>query len=190
MFNQYGRSRPNPAGAYGSSGFGQKPQPARPTNQPAVTPANSPIRGQYKPDFLPASNATGSSAQPTNDPSNPAHLQRIKPDAFGKLAPQDQRAALFDQARRQQMSQANQLNYQQLRDPSAALPGGLTTKQRADFKMLQRTNPAAAQKQLMNYQRTSDIRYNKPQSAPQPPSGPSNYHPPSNFNGPRPHFGA
>lgn len=181
MFNKFGRSRPNPAGAYGSSGFGQKPQPIQPTDMPATAPIGSTNNTQYKPDFLHASNTTA--------PSSPAHMQRIKSDAFGSLTPQDQRTALFDQAR-QQMGQARQLGYQQLRDPSSALPGGLTERQRTDFKMLQRTDPAAAQKQLMSYQRTSDIRYNKPQSAPLPPSSPVNHRPPSNFNGPRPHFGA
>ncbi len=189
MFNQFGRSRHSPASPYGSASFGQRPQPAQPTGQPAAKPTNSPMNAQYKPDFLHPSNGSTPSGQAAGNLPSPARSQRIKTDTFGSLRPQDQRAALFDQAR-QQMSQANQLGYEQLRNPSAALPGGLTERQRADFKMLQRADPAAAQKQLMNYQRTSDIRYNKPQSAPLPPSGPMNHRPPSNFNGPRPRFGA
>ena len=189
MFNQYGRSRPNPAGAYGSSGFGQKPQPLQPISSPATTPRSNTNSAQYKPDFLHSSNAMDSSAQPANNQSSPSRMQRIKPDAFGSLAPQDQRTALFNQAK-QQVKDTYQASYQQMRNPSAALPGGLSERQRADFKMLQRTDPVAAQKQLMNYQRTSDIRYNKPQSAPQPPSGSTNNRPPANFNGPRPRFGA
>lgn len=183
MFNQFGRARPNPANPYGSSGFGQSPRPT----QPAQTQGQSLSKAQYKPDFLHLSNPTQQSA---TDQAAPSHMQRIKPDTFGSLAPQDQRAALFDQAR-QQMSQANRLGYQQLRDPSSALPGGLTERQRTDFKMLQRTDPAAAQKQLAQYQRTSDIRYNKPLSAgAQPPTGPTYHRPPTNFNGPRPRFGS
>ena len=186
MFNQFGRPRPNPASPYGSASFGQKPQPM---GQPAAKQPNSTINAQYKPDFLHPSNESNPSGQPTGNLPSSTRPQRIKADAFGSMRPQDQRAALFDQAR-QQMGQASQMGYQQLRDPSSALPGGLTERQRADFKMLQRADPAAAQKQLMNYQRTSDIRYNKPQSTSQPPSSPANHRPPSNFNGPRPHFGA
>ncbi len=186
MFNQFGHPRPNPINPYGSASFGQKPQP---TTQPTANPMGNSVNAQYKPDFLHTSNGTNPSGQATVNQPSPNRLQRIKPDAFGSQTPQAQRAALFDQAR-QQMSQANRLGYEQLRNPSAALPGGLTERQRADFKMLQRTDPAAAQKQLMNYQRTADIRYNKPQSAPLPPSGPVGHRPPSNFNGPRPRFGS
>ncbi len=181
MFNQFGRPRPNPANPYGSASFGQKPQPT-------AKPIGNPVNAQYKPDFLRPSNVTNPSGQAPVNQSSPNRLQRIKPDAFGSQAPQSQRAALFDQAR-QQISQTNQLSYEHLRNPSAALPGGLTERQRAEFKMLQRSDPAAAQKQLMNYQRTADIRYNKPQAPPLPPSGSANHRPPSNFSGPRPHFG-
>lgn len=118
-------------------------------------------------------------------------MNRIQPDAYGQMAPQSQRAALYDQAR-QQTKQAYQANYERMRNPSGALPGGLSEKQRMDFQMLQRTNPAAAQQQLLKYQRTADIRYNKPVSGPSttPPAGPTNRSNPTNFNGPRPRFGA
>jgi hypothetical protein len=62
-----------------------------------------------------------------------------------------------------------------------------------DFAMLQRTDPLAAQKQLQQYQRTSDIRYNKPGTiTPQPPagSGLTYRRPPSNPSGPRHTFGS
>lgn len=168
MFNRFGRSRPTPFGSNGS-----QPQ----TGQPSTNAA------QYKPDFLHPSGATNAPKQ-----TGPTRPQRIKPDAFSALTPQGQRAALHEQAR-QQLSRASQLSYEQLRDPSLALPGGLSERQRADFKMLQRTDPMAAHMQLMDYHRTSDIRYNKPTPAPQPSSGPVNRRPPANFNGPRPHFG-
>jgi hypothetical protein len=145
--------------------------------------AKSSFAPQIKPDFM------QSSAQNNGNSSTFSRTTRTSTDAFGQMSPQSQRAALFDQAR-QQMTQANQLNYQHLRNPSAALPGGLTERQRTDFKMLQRTDPAAAQKQLMNYQRTSDIRYNKPMPGAQPPAGPAYHRPPSNPTGPRPRFGA
>lgn len=182
MFNQFGRARPNPINPYGSPGSRQRPQ----LSQPAQSQGQQDSHGaEYKPDFL----HPLSTARPSTEQAAPSRMQRIKPDTFGSLAPQDQRAALFDQAR-QQMSQSSRLGYQLLRDPSSMLPGGLTERQRSDFKMLQRTDPAAAQKQLLQYQRTSDIRYNKPLSGgSQPPAGPTYHRPPANFNGPRPRFG-
>ena len=183
MFNQFGRPRPNPANPYGSAGFGQKPQPA---TQPAGKPIPDSVNAQYKPDFLPV---TDPSRQASANQPGSNRLQRIKPDVFGSQTPQAQRAALFDQAR-QQMNQTNQLGYRQLRDLSSALPGGLTERQRTEFKMLQRSDPVAAHNQLMQYQRTADIRHNKPQPTPLPPSGPVNRRLPSNFNGPRPRFGS
>lgn len=138
---------------------------------------------QIRPDFMRPSSPSSSSQQ------GPTRMVRIKPDAFGQMSPQSQRAALFDQAR-QQMAQTRQMGYQSVRNPSAALPGGLTERQRADFQLLQRTDPVAAQQQLMNYQRTADIRYNKPQPASPPPGGLTYRSTPANFNGPRPRFGA
>lgn len=98
---------------------------------------------------------------------------------------------MFDQAR-QQTKEAHQTNYQTLRNPSSALPGGLSEKQRMDFAMLQRTNPLAAQAQLQQYQRTADIRYNKPGVAPKPPAGTGLTYrrPPGGPTGPRRTFGA
>ena len=106
------------------------------------------------------------------------------------MSPQSQRAALFDQARLQ-ATQDRQMTYGTLREPSSALPGGLSEKQRMDFAMLQRTDPLAAQKQLQQYQRTSDIRYNKPGATPQQPtsSGLTYRRPPTSFNGLRRPFG-
>jgi hypothetical protein len=113
-------------------------------------------------------------------------MQRIKPDNFQSMSPQSQRAALFDQAR-QQMTEMHQASYQTQRNPSSALPGGLTEKQRMEFSMLQRSDPLAAQAKLQQYQRASDIRYNKPGTTPQPPagSGLTYRRPPTSFNGPR-----
>jgi hypothetical protein len=118
-------------------------------------------------------------------------MQRIKPDAFQGMTPQGQRAALFDQAR-QQTRQAHEVNYQTLRNPSSALPGGLSEKQRMEFQMLQRSDPQAAQAKLQQYQQTADIRYNKPGATPQPPasSGLTYRRPPGKPSGPRRTFGA
>lgn len=177
MFNQFNQRRP----------FTPVP-PSRPVPaQPATGGSTSGSFGaNIKPDFMQRSSTQSGAGQP-----GAGRMQRIKPDAFQGMTPQGQRAALFDQAR-QQAQQAHEANYQTLRNPSSALPGGLSEKQRMDFKMLERTNPAAAQAQLQQYQRTSDIRYNKPGTTPQPPagSGLTYRRSPGNPSGPRRTFGA
>ncbi len=114
-------------------------------------------------------------------------MGRTQADNFSRLSPQSQRAALFDQARQQASQQGRFLDPRNL---GAALPGGLTEKQRMDFMSLQRTNPQAAEKQLLSYQRNADIRYNKPTASPQPPAGPTYHRPSTNYGGPRRSFGA
>lgn len=176
MFNQFGQSRPF------------TPQtPQRPLAGQTPSASNSSFQASYgaqiTPDFMRPSSTAPSQQGPTR-------MARIKPDSFGQMSPQNQRAALYDQAR-QQATQAHQTNYQTLRNPSSALPGGLTERQKADFQLLQRTNPVAAQQQLAQYQRTADIRYNKPQpGGTQSPAGPNYRSTPTNFNGPRPRFGS
>jgi hypothetical protein len=179
MFNQFSQKRPF--------------TPSAPTRQVSGQPAasssgaGSSFGAQIRPDFMQRSPATGSGGglQPSS------RMQRIKPDNFQRMTPQGQRAALFDQAR-QQNKEAYQTNYQTLGNPGSALPGGLSEKQRMDFAMLQRTNPLAAQQQLQQYQRTADIRYNKPGTTPQPPagSGLTYRRPPGGPTGPRRTFGA
>jgi len=161
MFIPSNRSRRQPPGPLG---FRQN------TGQPQASNAN------VKPDFL---RQTGR--------AQPGQSTTSQVPGFEAMSPQDQRAALFEQAR-QQVSGESRTNFQHMRDMSTALPGGLTEKQRTDFKMLQRTNPAAAEQQLINYQRNADARYNKPSVSPQKPSGTVNRRPPSNFSGPRPRF--
>jgi hypothetical protein len=176
MFNQFNQRRPFTPNT-----------PSRPASvQPTTSSQAQSFKAQIKPDFMGSSSSTSSGAASFTKPA------RIKPDDFQRMSPQSQRAALFDQAR-QQATQAHQSNYQTLRNPSSALPGGLSEKQRMDFAMLQRTDPLAAQKQLQQYQRTSDIRYNKPGTiTPQPPagSGLTYRRPPSNPSGPRHTFGS
>ncbi|QQS19003.1 hypothetical protein IPL68_03045 [Candidatus Saccharibacteria bacterium] len=179
MFNQFGQRRPftptTPARPLG----GQPPAGAQ-------TASNGSFGAQIKPDFMQRSGQAGNQ----QSAAGPSRMQRIKPDDFQKLSINSQRAALFDQAR-QQAAQAHQASYQTLRNPSVALPGGLSEKQRMDFKMLQRTDPMAAQAKLQQYQRTADIRYNKPGVAPKPAPGSGlTYHrPPSNPTGPSRSFG-
>lgn len=164
--------------------------PSRPISaQPSAGTSNSSSGGfsaQIRPDFMQRSGQAGAQ----QSPSGPSRMQRIKPDSFQSMTPQSQRAALFDQAR-QQATQDRQMNYGTLRNPSSALPGGLTEKQRMEFSMLQRSDPLAAQAKLQQYQRTSDIRYNKPGITPQPPagSGLTYRRPPGNTSGPRRTFG-
>lgn len=174
MFNQFNQRRP----------FTPTTPPRQAPVQPAANAPAQSFKAQIKPDFMGSSSSTSSGTASFAKPA------RIKPDDFQRMSPQSQRAALFDQAR-QQATQAHQSNYQTLRNPSSALPGGLSEKQRMDFAMLQRTDPLAAQKQLQQYQRTSDIRYNKPGTTPQPPtsSGLTYHRPPTSFNGPRRPFG-
>jgi len=136
---------------------------------------NQASNANIKPDFLHAK------------PNKPNQQATSPAPGFETMSPQNQRAALFEQAR-QQVSGESRTNFQHMRDMSTALPGGLTEKQRTDFKMLQRTNPAAAEQQLISYQRNADARYNKPSATPQKPNGTVNRRPPSNFNGPRPRF--
>ena len=170
MFNQFNQRRPLTPNT-----------PSRPASaQPAANSQTQSFKAQIKPDFMGSSSSTSSGTASFAKPA------RIKPDDFQRMSPQSQRAALFDQAR-QQATQAHQSNHQTLRNPSSALPGGLSEKQRMDFAMLQRTDPLAAQKQLQQYQHTSDIRYNKPGTTPQPPasSGLTYRRPPTSFNGPR-----
>ena len=141
--------------------------------QPASAPQGASRLGNnsfIRPSFLPLAS--------TPTPSQPS--------SFAQMNPKSQRAALYDQARQQAS--------QQLRatDPrtklSSMLPGGLTERQRMDFDALQRTNPAAAQRQLDAYQRNADIRYNRPTPGAQPPASPGVTRP-TNFNGPRRSFG-
>lgn len=139
---------------------------------------------QIKPDFMnPAAASTGSRTAGSTQPG------RSRTDAFGHMKPQDQRAALYDQARQQQRQQL-QTRFHDSHSVNAALPGGLTQKQRMEFGMLRRTDPLAAQKQLDTYQMNADIRYNKPMpgAAVQPDSGLTYRRPPTNFNGPRRSF--
>ncbi len=175
MFNQSGRNAFSPSN-----------QPRRLPGQPGSTSsASNSFSAQIRPDFIKPSGQSGT------QPGSSTHMARIKPDDFQRMNPATQRAALFDQAR-QQATQARQISYGTLRNPSSALPGGLSEKQRMDFAMLQRTDPLAAQKQLQQYQRTSDIRYNKPGTTPQPRtgSGLTYRRPPSNPSGPRRTFGS
>ncbi len=174
MFNQFNQRRP----------FTPTTPPRQAPVQPAANAPAQSFKAQIKPDFMGSSSSTSSGTASFAKPA------RIKPDDFQRMSPQSQRAALFDQAR-QQATQAHQSNYQTLRNPSAALPGGLSEKQRMDFQMLQRTDSMAAQQQLQQYQRTADIRYNKPGTTPQPPtsSGLTYRRPPSNPSSPRRTFG-
>ncbi|QQS20250.1 hypothetical protein IPL85_02260 [Candidatus Saccharibacteria bacterium] len=157
MFNQFGQQRSKTPGN----------QPRRvPSNAgaPNSSTRNS-FSAQIRPDFLHPSPSAGSvRAQSTN------RMQRIKPDDFQRLTPSAQRAALFDQAH-QHTTQARQMHYGTLRNPSLALPGGLSEQQHRDFKMLQRIDPVAAQNKLMHYHHTADVRYNKPGTTPKPPAG-------------------
>lgn len=169
--------------------------PARPLPGQSVGPTNNSgsFSHQIRPDFARQAkpSSTGQMRQTQTNDITAARMTRTQADSFQRLSPQSQRAALFDQAR-QQNQQMHQMNYQAMRDPGAMLPGGLSERQRADFQMLQRSNPAAAQQQLLQYQRNADIRYNKP--APNagglPPAGPTYRRPPSNQNGPRRSFGS
>ncbi len=173
MFNRFGQPRPFTPST---------PQRPLPGQSPTVSSGSTPnsYGSQIKPDFMQPSSPTGDGQSGFSRPS------RVKQDAFSQTAPQSQRSALYEQAR-QQMTQSR---YQNPRNLSTALPGGLSEKQRMDFKMLERSNPAAAEKQLLSYQNTSDIRYNKPQIGPaaQPPAGPTYHRPPTSFNGPRGRF--
>ncbi|PID30890.1 hypothetical protein CSA80_00025 [Candidatus Saccharibacteria bacterium] len=181
MFNQFGQHRPFTPNAASRS------QPRQSTAAPSGAASNNSFTPHIKPDFMPATSSSASSSS-----SAYSRPTRIKPDEFQRLSPQAQRAALFNQAR-EQTAQARQVSYQTLRNPSSALPGGLTESQRRDFQMLQRSNPIAAQKQLEHYQRTADIRYNKPGTTPQQPSAGSGltYHrPPGRPTGPRRSFGS
>ena len=184
MFNQFGQQRRF------TPSTPPKPLPGQ---SAAPSAGSSSFSQQIRPDFATQANPTSASmpgpAQ-TND-ITAARMTRTQADAFQRMSPQSQRAALYDQAR-QQSNRSYQMNYQQMRDPSSMLPGGLSERQRMDFQMLQRTNPAAAQQQLLDYQRTSDIRYNKPQpgTGGLPPAGPTYRRPPSNPTGPRPRFSA
>ncbi len=151
--------------------------PRRPqnTNTPQTTPSTPPLqdtmRAQIGPDFL---------KKPTqpNGVSSPARMSRIATNGFGRMNPKDQRSALFQQAR------------DQIKNPSLALPGGLSERQRMDFEMLKRTDPVAAERTLMNYQKNADIRYNRPTPGVPPGAGITTNRPPTNFNGPRRSFGA
>lgn len=172
MFNQFSQRR---------AFTPQTPQRPLPGQSPAASSSTPGSFGaQIKPGFMQSTPTSG--AQPFSRPS------RIKPDAFGQMSPQNQRAALYEQARQQQ---ANEGRFQDPRTMSAALPGGLTERQQREFKMLQRADPLAAHQQLMDYQRNADIRYNKPQPGPgaQPPAG-SGLAYRSNPKGPRPRFRA
>lgn len=116
-------------------------------------------------------------------------MSRIKPDGYQSMSAQDQRTALYDQARQQTKDYA----YQTPLDVAlSALPAGLSERQRMDFDALRRTDPLAAQKQLQQYQRTADIRYNKPGTPPPPTagSGLTYRRPPGGPTGPRRTFGA
>jgi hypothetical protein len=165
MFNQFSQARKF------------TPQtPSRPIPGQTAAPTGSPssFSPQIRPDF-------SFSAQHTNaQPSGPA--RRIQPDTHASLSPQSQRAALYDQARQQAQQESR------FTDPrtklSDMLPGGLTEKQRMDFKTLQITNPNAALEQLRAYHQTSDIRYNRPSSGTTPPNT-TFRRPPSNLSGPR-----
>lgn len=169
--------------------------PARPLPGQAAGATNSSgsFSHQIRPDFV--SQAKPSPTRPTRQAQTnditAARMTRTQADSFQRLSPQSQRAALFDQAR-QQNQQMHQMNYQSMHDPSALLPGGLTKQQQTDFQMLQRSNPAAAQQQLLQYQRNADIRYNKPAQSPGglPPAGPTYRRPSSNPTGPRRSFGS
>lgn len=168
MFNQFGQQRPF------TPKTSPRPLPGQ-TNQ-STTPSS--FTPQIRPDFSTSQGSTNSqSAYP---------MRRIQPDAHGSLSPQSQRAALYDQARAQASREAS------FTDPrtklSDMLPGGLTERQCADFKTLQITNPQAALKQLETYNRTSDIRYNKPNPGAQTAPTQNFRRPPTNFSGPRPRF--
>lgn len=178
MFNQFSQHRP----------FSPSNQPRRAPGKPFVSGSNSQgsFSAQIRPDFMKPQQQSGGATQPVS-----VRKSRIKPDAFQSISPQSQRAALFDQAR-QQAAQLHQANYQTMRNPSSALPGGLSEKQRMDLAMLQRTNPLAAQAQLQQYQRNADIRYNKPGVKPPstPGAGLTYRRPPGGPTGPRRTFGA
>ncbi len=154
-------------------------QPAHTAGSQALPTSNTHASGafgaQIKPSFIP-------NPSPSSQTPSASRMQRTQPDTFNTLSPQGQRAALYDQARQQASSQAT---YQALRNPASALPAGLTKRQRADFTMLSRTNPLAAQAQLQQYQRTADIRYNKPGSPPPASPGLTHRRPPGGPTGPR-----
>jgi|JI6StandDraft_1071083.scaffolds.fasta_scaffold01674_10 hypothetical protein len=169
MFNQFGQARKFTP---------QTPSRPIPGQTAATTGSPSGFSPQIRPDF-------SFSAQHTNaQPSGPA--RRIQPDTLTSLSPQSQRAALYDQARQQ--AQQESLFTDPRTKLSDMLPGGLTERQRADFKTLQITNPQAALKQLETYNRTSDIRYNKPNPGAQTAPTQNFRRPPTNFSGPRPRF--
>ncbi len=176
MFNQTGRNAFSPS---------NQPRPIPvPTGTPSQTPPSS--GAQIRPDFIQRTQISNQSSAPTSS----SRIQRIKPDEFQRLSPNKQRAALFDQAREQSKA-AFQSNYQTLRNPSSSLPGGLSEKQRMDFQMLQRSDPIAAQAKLQQYQRTADIRYNKPGTVPPPAAGAGLTYrrPPTSFNSTKRIFG-
>lgn len=171
MFNQFSNRRPFTPSNQPQRRPAQPPQPSR--------QGNSQFSAQIRPGFMqPVSQPTTGTTGGFNRPS------RIKPDEFQSMGPQHQRAALYEQARQQSFQQA----YQPHHTLNAALPGGLSKQQIADFRMLERTNPLAAQAQLQNYQRNADIRYNKPTAQPPQSPGLTYRRPPSNFQGPRRSF--
>lgn len=167
MFSQYGSRKPfNP---------GLPQQSGQPTSNQG---SRSSFSHQIRPDFM-----QPTQQQNSGSPQSPAPIRRVQQDHFQRLSPESQRAALYDHAR-QQMNLGRQ---PAPRDLTSALPGGLTQRQRMDFDMLRRTNPQAAEQQLLHYQRTADIRHNKPTTGPStpPPAGPTYRKPPTNLNGPR-----
>ncbi|MFZ1248932.1 MAG: hypothetical protein WAQ24_01260 [Candidatus Saccharimonadales bacterium] len=175
MFNKFGQQRP----------FTPSNPPSRPVPSQAsgTSGAQSNLRAQIKPDFLGSSSTSGGTSGFTR-PS------RTASDSFTSLSPQSQRSALYDQARTQ-AKEAFQSNYRSHTGVSGALPGGLSERQRMEFETLKRTNPLAAEKQLLNYKQNADIRYNKPGMTSQAPqgSGLTYRRPPTNPSGPRRSFG-
>ncbi|MBL8121613.1 hypothetical protein JNM87_02610 [Candidatus Saccharibacteria bacterium] len=174
MFSQYGQRRPfNPA------------TPVQPGGTTGGSTGNSNSSYQIRPDFAGQPQQQSNSGQ-----GSPGPMRRIQQDAYQQMSPQSQRSALFDTARQnvqyeRQIQMSNPMGIQ-----NSALPGGLTERQRMDFDALRRTNPQAAQQQLLKYQRNADIRYNKPTTGPAtPPPGPTHRQPPTNFNGPNRTFG-